>query len=81
VAPTGEPGGADGLHARRSGNDIADALDQLHAGGWNIGDTTFFDVEDGGQVWMVTGTNGENRIRAEGATCRMAGARFSRIGP
>lgn len=47
-------------------------LDQLHAGGWNVGDTAFFDVEDGGQVWVVTGTNGENRIRAEGATRRAA---------
>jgi hypothetical protein len=33
-----------------------------------VGDTAFHDVEDGGQVWVVIGTNGENRIRAEGAT-------------
>jgi hypothetical protein len=43
-------------------------LDRLHAGGWNVGDTAFFDVEDGGPVWVVAGTNGENMIRAEGAT-------------
>jgi hypothetical protein len=54
------------------GDEIADVLDQLHAGGWNVGDTAFFDVEDGGQVWVVTGSNGENMIRAEGATCAEA---------
>ncbi len=26
----------------------------------------------GGLVWVVTGTNGENRIQAEGATCSEA---------
>ena len=36
-------------------------------GGWNVGDTAFFDVEDGGPVWVVAGTNGESQIRAEGA--------------
>jgi hypothetical protein len=46
------------------GDDIADALDQLHAGGWSVGDTAFHDVENGGPVWVVTGTNGENQIRA-----------------
>ncbi len=54
------------------GDEITDALDQLHAGGWNVGDTAFFDVEDGGQVRVVTGSNGETMIRAEGATCRAA---------
>ena len=49
------------------GDEIADVLDQLHAGGWNVGDTAFFDVEDGGQVWVVTGTTGENVIRARRA--------------
>jgi hypothetical protein len=33
-----------------------------------VGDTAFHDVEDGGQVWVVIGTNGENQIRAEGPT-------------
>ena len=37
-----------------------------------MGDTAFHDVEDGGQVWVVTGTNGENMIRADGATCSEA---------
>jgi hypothetical protein len=50
------------------GAEIADVLGQLHADGWNVGDTAFFDVEDGGPVWVVAGTNGENMIRAEGAT-------------
>ena len=54
------------------GDDIADVLDQLHAGGWNVGDTAFHDVKDGGQVWVVTGSNGENMIRAESATCAEA---------
>jgi hypothetical protein len=34
-----------------------------------VGDTAFHDVETGGQVWVVTGSNGESMIRAEGATC------------
>ena len=54
------------------GDEITDVLDQLHADGWNVGDTAFFDVEDGGPVWVVAGTNGENMIRAEGATCAEA---------
>ena len=44
----------------------------FHACGWNVSITAFFDVKDGGQVWVVTGTNGENRLRAEGATCAEA---------
>jgi hypothetical protein len=27
------------------GDEITDALDRLHAGGWSIGDTAFHDVE------------------------------------
>ena len=50
------------------GAGIAAALDRLHAGGWSVGDTAFY-VEGGGLVHVVTGTNGESRIRAEGATC------------
>ncbi len=50
------------------GDEIAAALDRLHAGGWSVGDTAFFDVEDCGPVWVVTGSNGETIIRAEGAT-------------
>jgi hypothetical protein len=59
------------------GDDIADALDQFHAGGWNVGDTAFY-VEGGGLVHVVIGTNGENRIRAEGAACREAWRRARR---
>ncbi len=50
------------------GDDIADALERLHAAGWSIGDTAFFDVERGGIVHVVIGSNGENQIRAEGKT-------------
>jgi hypothetical protein len=51
---------------------IADALAQLHASGWSIGETTFIDVERGGIVRVVTGSNGENQIRAEGETAAEA---------
>jgi hypothetical protein len=39
-----------------------DSFARLHAAGWSIGDV--------GTVanWLVTGTNGENVIRAEGQT-------------
>jgi hypothetical protein len=49
-------------------DDIADVLDRLHAWGWSVGDTAFYDMERDGQVWVVTGTNGETQIRAEGPT-------------
>ena len=49
-------------------DDLADAIDRLRAVGWSVGDTAFHDVERGGLVWVVTGSNGENRIRAKGAT-------------
>jgi hypothetical protein len=54
------------------GDEIAAALDQLHVGGWSVGDTAFHDVDRGGIIHVVIGSNGENRIRAEGATCREA---------
>jgi hypothetical protein len=53
-------------------DEIADALDWLHAGGWSVGDTAFFDIENSDQVWVVTGSNGENMIWAESATCAEA---------
>jgi hypothetical protein len=59
------------LCSRDQGDNIADALDRLHAGGWNVGDTAFF-VEGGGLVHVVTGSDGENMIRAKGATCSEA---------
>jgi hypothetical protein len=53
------------------GDKIATALDRLHAGGWSVGDPAFY-VAGGGLVHVVIGSNGENQIRAEGATCREA---------
>ena len=48
--------------------------------GDRIGDTAFFDVEDGGPVWVVTGSNGENMIRARRAPRRDVGHRPGRGG-
>ena len=39
---------------------------RLHAAGWSIGDTAY--LERCELVWLVTGTNGENVIRAEEPT-------------
>ena len=39
---------------------------RLHAIGWSIGDVTV--AGPVGPVWMVTGTKGEDVIRAEGPT-------------
>jgi len=47
--------------------EIDDLLNELHRAGWSLGDTAFHAV-GGGLVWVVSGTNGENQIRAEGAT-------------
>jgi hypothetical protein len=44
-------------------DDIADALGQLHASDWSIGDAAFFDVERG-SITHVIGSSGENQIRA-----------------
>ena len=44
-----------------------EALDRLSGAGWSIGDTGFHDGA-GGLCWIVLGSNGENLIRAEGAT-------------
>jgi hypothetical protein len=46
---------------------IDEALDRLHRAGWSIGDVAFRDGA-GGLLWIVSGSNGENLIRAEGAT-------------
>jgi hypothetical protein len=43
-----------------------DPLALLHRSGWSIGDTAFHGSD--GLVWVVTGSNGENLIRAEGVT-------------
>jgi hypothetical protein len=55
------PGPADELEAS------ADAVARLHRAGWSIGDVGFHDGA-GGLFWIVSGSNGENLIRAEGAT-------------
>jgi hypothetical protein len=43
------------------------ALARLHRAGWSVGDAAFHDGA-GGLSWLVWGSNGENLIRAEGAT-------------
>ena len=61
-------------------DDIADALERLHAAGWSIGDTAFFDVERVSIVHVVIGSNGEDQIRAEGETTAEAWRRATRPG-
>lgn len=48
-------------------DDITDALSQLHGAVWSIGSTAFA-TSASGAVWVVSGCNGENLIRADGAT-------------
>ena len=43
----------------------------LHRAGWSVGDTATRG-EDGQLVWLVTSANGENVIRAEGASSVVA---------
>jgi hypothetical protein len=43
-----------------------ESFERLHRSGWSIGDTAFRVAAS--LVWVVTGSNGENRIRAEGAS-------------
>jgi hypothetical protein len=42
-------------------------LEQLHHAGWSVGVSAAV-TTPGHLVWLVTGHNGENLIRAEGAT-------------
>jgi hypothetical protein len=42
------------------------ALIRLHRAGWSVGDTAF--VGTTGTTWLVSGSNGENLIRACGTT-------------
>jgi hypothetical protein len=46
--------------------EVAVILRRLNRAGWSIGDTAF----DGpiGRLWVVSGSNGENLIRAEAPT-------------
>jgi hypothetical protein len=46
--------------------DIAEAFNRLKRAGWSIGDAGL--ATEGGLVWVVAGRNGENVIRAEGAS-------------
>jgi hypothetical protein len=39
---------------------------RLHRAGWSVGETSFFG--SCGEVWLVSGSNGENLLRAEGLT-------------
>jgi hypothetical protein len=48
-------------------DDIAEPLEQLHRAGWSVG-VAGLATEAGRIVWVVSGRNGENLIRAEGAT-------------
>jgi hypothetical protein len=41
---------------------VDESFDRLRRAGWSVGDV------EGAAVWFVTGTNGENRIKAEGRT-------------
>jgi hypothetical protein len=42
------------------------AMLRLKRAGWSIGDTAFVGTK--GSTWVVSGSNGENLIRAHGAT-------------
>jgi hypothetical protein len=50
-----------------------ESYDRLHRAGWSIGDAAF--AGPAGRVWVVSGRNGENLIRAEGPTEAIAWAR------
>ena len=44
-----------------------DSLARLHRSGWSTGEAAFTG-SSGWTVWQVDGSNGENKIRVEGAT-------------
>jgi hypothetical protein len=48
-------------------DDVAESIIALNRAVWSIGDAAFVG-ELGERVWIVSGHNGENLIRAEGAT-------------
>ena len=52
---------------RECGGLIVDAIGSLHRAGWTISSTAFA-TTDGGSVWVVSGHNGENLIRADAET-------------
>jgi hypothetical protein len=41
---------------------VDEVLDRLYRAGWSVGDVALT------QGWLVTGSNGENQVRAVGAT-------------
>jgi hypothetical protein len=41
---------------------VDESRDRLHRAGWSVGEAAF------GPAWVVTGTNGENRLHASAAT-------------
>jgi hypothetical protein len=45
---------------------VDDSFARLHAAGWSVGDVRLLTAA--GPRWLVTGTNGENGLRAEGDT-------------
>jgi len=52
---------------------VLEALARLNRAGWSIGDVAFHDGA-GGLTWIVSGSNGENLVRAEGLTAAEAWA-------
>jgi hypothetical protein len=50
---------------------IGECLDELRRAGWSVGDSAFTG-ERGALSWVVTGSNGENLIRASGPTRAVA---------
>ena len=44
-----------------------ESLHRLHRSGWSIGETAVL-TTDGRQLWLVSGTNGENAICAQAGT-------------
>jgi hypothetical protein len=39
---------------------------RLHRAGWSVGEASF--LTPAGEVWQVSGSNGENQLRARGTT-------------
>ena len=45
---------------------VDESFDRLHRAGWSVGDVRVLTAE--GPAWLVSGKNGENEVRARGAT-------------
>jgi hypothetical protein len=45
---------------------VDDSFARLHAAGWSVGDVRLLTAA--GPAWLVTGTNGENAVNAQGQT-------------